>query len=67
MLRRTVPKAYHNLINIFSKSASDKLLPYRSYDHKIQLKDNLPMGYSPLYKQTIEELQAVKEYITENL
>jgi hypothetical protein len=67
MLRHTVLKEYHDLINVFLKSALDKLPPYRSYDHKIQLKGDLLIGYSPLYKQTIEELQAVKEYITENL
>jgi hypothetical protein len=67
ILRRIVPKEYHDLINVFSKSTSDKLPPHRSYNHKIQLKGDLPMGYSPLYKQTIEELQAIKEYITENL
>jgi hypothetical protein len=35
MLRRIVPKEYHDLIDVFSKSASDKLLPHRLYDHKI--------------------------------
>jgi hypothetical protein len=67
ILRHIVPKEYYNLINVFLKSALDKLPPYRLYDHKIQLKNNLPIGYSPLYKQTTEELQAIKEYITENL
>jgi hypothetical protein len=67
MLRRIVPKAYYNLINVFSKNTSDKLPPHRLYNHKIQLKNNLPIEYSPLYKQTTEELQAIKEYITKNL
>jgi hypothetical protein len=35
ILRRIVLKIYHNLINVFSKSALDKLLLYRLYDHKI--------------------------------
>jgi hypothetical protein len=67
ILRHIMPKKYYNLINVFSKSASDKLPPYRLYNHKIQLKGDLLMGYSLLYKQTTEELQAIKEYITENL
>jgi hypothetical protein len=62
-----VPKEYYNLINIFSKSALDKLPPHRLYNHKIQLEGNLPIRYSPLYKQITKELQAIKEYITENL
>jgi hypothetical protein len=35
MLRRIVLKTYYDLINIFLKSALDKLLPYRLYNHKI--------------------------------
>jgi hypothetical protein len=35
ILRHIVPKAYHNLINVFSKSALDKLPPHRLYNHKI--------------------------------
>jgi hypothetical protein len=45
-----MPKEYYDLINVFLKSASDKLPPYRSYNHKIQLEGDLPIGYSPLYK-----------------
>ena len=35
MLRHTVPKEYHDLINVFLKTASDELLLYRIYNHKI--------------------------------
>jgi hypothetical protein len=35
ILRCIVPKKYYDLIDIFSKSASDKLPPYRLYNHKI--------------------------------
>ena len=35
MLWRIVPKKYHDLIDVFSKTTSDKLLPYRLYNHKI--------------------------------
>jgi hypothetical protein len=67
MLRRIVPKEYHDLINVFSKTASNKLPPHRLYNHKIQLEGDLLIGYSLLYKQTTKELQAIKEYITKNL
>jgi hypothetical protein len=50
MLWRIVLKEYYNLINVFSKSALDKLLPYRLYNYKIQLEGDLLIGYSPLYK-----------------
>jgi hypothetical protein len=35
ILRYIVLKVYYDLINVFSKSASDKLPPHRLYDHKI--------------------------------
>ena len=56
ILRRIVLKEYYNLINVFSKTASDKLPLYRIYDYKIQLEGDLLIRYSPLYKQTIKEL-----------
>ena len=67
MLWRTVPREYHDLIQVFSKNESNKLPPHRIYDHKIELEKDVPMGYHPLYHQTIEELQTLKEYLRENL
>jgi Reverse transcriptase (RNA-dependent DNA polymerase)/Retroviral aspartyl protease len=66
-LKRTVPKEYHDLIRVFSKAESDKLPPHRPYDHKIKLTGDVPLGYHPLYHQTIEELQTLKEYLRDNL
>ena len=41
----------------------------KDYDHKIQLEDRgeNSLKYSPLYKISLDELEAVKAYITENL
>jgi hypothetical protein len=52
---------------VFSKSKSDKLLPHRLYDHKIELEGDNTLGYSLLYKMTIAELKTVKEYLIDNL
>ena len=52
---------------MFSKAASDRLPPHRSYDHYIQLEANNSLGYSPLYHQSPAELQAVKQYLVDNL
>ena len=64
-----LPKAYWDLINVFSKAASDSLSPRRPYDHKIQLTggttDNL--SFTPLCHQSADELWAVKQYLVENL
>ena len=67
MLRRTVPQEFHDLIRAFSKKESNKLPPHRVYDHKIELEKDVPIGYHPLYHQTVEELQTLKEYLRENL
>ena len=43
------------------------LPPHRPYDHRIQLEAENTLGYSPLYKYSVEELLAMKKYIEENL
>jgi hypothetical protein len=52
---------------VFFKSKSDKLSPYRLYDHKIELKGDNTLKYSLLYKITTAELETVKEYLINNL
>jgi transposase InsO family protein len=64
-----VPPEYAEWAHVFSKAESDILPPHRSYDHKIELAEGgeQHLRYSPLYKMSAEELEVVKEYITENL
>ncbi|KAM3065105.1 hypothetical protein ACMFMG_012250 [Clarireedia jacksonii] len=64
-----VPAKYTAYAHVFSKSESNLLPPHRPYDHKIQLEGDgeKALKYSPLYKMSLEELEAVKEYITDNL
>jgi transposase InsO family protein len=66
-----LPKEYHEFRDVFSKKASDQLPPSRECDHRIELEEGKvvaqEVGYSPLRKHTLEELEAVKKYITENL
>ena len=69
-LQRLLPKQYYEYIDVFSREASDRLPPHRPYDHKIRL--DTPngaerLGYSPLYHQSTAELEAVKQYLIENL
>jgi len=67
LIKRTLPKQWHDLIDCFTKKESDKLAPHRPYDHQILLEkpNNLPL--SPLYKHTTEELETLKAWIDENL
>jgi hypothetical protein len=52
---------------MFFKSKLDKLPPHRLYDHKIELKGDNTLEYSPLYKMTTAKLKTVKKYLIDNL
>ena len=67
LLEERLPSAYSAFRDIFSKSESNRLLPYRIYDHKIQLEAPLPNSYSLLYRQSTAELEATKQYLYNNL
>ncbi|KAL2695017.1 hypothetical protein AAEP93_007409 [Penicillium crustosum] len=64
----TLPKEYHDLVEVFSKKKSDELPPHRpGVDHDIILEAEAQPGYCPLYKLSLEELKAAKKYILDNL
>jgi transposase InsO family protein len=68
LLQRTVPPQFHDLLRTFSKEESDKLPPNRSYDHKIKLTaEPSELGFHPLYHMNVDELRALKDYLSENL
>ena len=53
-----------------SKAKSDKLLPYRLYDHQIELENRAStsdLKFYLLYCILAEELEVVKKYLVENL
>lgn len=52
---------------MFSKKASDKLPEPQLYDQKIELEKPNDLSYHPLYKMSLEELEAAREYIMDNL
>jgi hypothetical protein len=62
-----LPAQYSDYKDIFSKAASDQLVPYQLYNYKIQLERENNLTFSPLYNYNLEELQAIKKYIVENL
>jgi hypothetical protein len=66
-VEQELPAVFAEYTDVFSKKASDELPPHRPYDHKIQLETDNTLGYSPLYNQSVKELQAVKKYLEENL
>ena len=60
-IKRTLPREYHDLAEVFSKRKSDELPPYRpGVDHDIILEAEAQPGYCPLYKLSLDELKAAK-------
>jgi hypothetical protein len=66
-IKSRVPVHSQAYADVFSKAASDRLPPHRSYDHRIQLESENTLGYSPLWHQSTDELKAIKQYLLENL
>jgi len=54
--------------DVFSKRASDEMPPHRGpTDHKIELTEPNNLGHTPLWRQTTDELLAIKQYLVDNL
>jgi hypothetical protein len=66
---QTVLLVFYNLVHVFFKKKSDKLLSYRPYDYKIKIEPDkkVLLGYYFLYNQTNKELKALKDYLENNL
>ena len=62
-----IPEEYYDLLDIFLKRDSDILLSYQKNDYKIIVEEEQKYGYSPLYKISLEELDAVKCYLDSHL
>ena len=71
LIEQRLPTCYTGYEDAFSKDALDQMPPTRTCDHRIDLEEGtMPkdvIGYTPLWKQTTEELEAAKQYIVENL
>jgi hypothetical protein len=69
ILLQTVLLVFYNLVYAFSKKKSDELLPYRPYDHKIEIEPDkrILLGYYFLYNQINKELKALKNHLENNL
>ena len=67
LIQRKLPKEYHKFKDIFSKAKSNELPSHQTYDHKIILKAPQDMKYNLFYKMSITELEAVQQYLAENL
>jgi hypothetical protein len=66
-LKQKVPLFLYCYLDFWSKEQLDILALHRDTDHKIELTDNKNLGFSYLNKHSLEELTAIREYLTDNL
>ena len=62
-----VPTEYHEFLLLFKKAIADILPPHQPYDYKITLKEGFSPPLGLLYSLSRPELQALREWLDENL
>ena len=68
MIQSQIPAAYHQYWEVFSKWVSYQFPLEREEDHAIVLKEGAPDKIDcKIYQQTVEELEATCQFITESL
>jgi len=72
LIDERLPECHQAFRDVFSKTASDQLPPHREgVDYRIDLEPGTDavrdIGHAPLYKMSLEELEAVKQYLEANL
>ncbi len=58
---------YQNFLDVFDRAQVDKLSSHRSYDHKIELTNDVTSSKCQAYWMSFYKLQKIKEYLNENL
>ena len=62
-----LPKEYHDYLDVFSRTESDKLPPHRPYDYDIPLKPGTEPPAEALRKHSQDELRVIQKYLTEHM
>ena len=62
----TIPEAYQDLADVFSKEKANELPAHGPQDHAIEVQGGSP-SFGPLYNCSARELEAIRVYIEENL
>ena len=63
----TLPKEYHDFVDVFNKSKAGKLADHWPYDLKITLDEGTVLPFGPIYSLSQEELVALRKFIDGNL
>jgi hypothetical protein len=62
-----LPPEFHEFAEVFSRKATDQLLPHHAYNNKIVLEEGMFPPKSPIYSMSSEELQALRKFLDTNL
>ncbi len=62
-----LPEKYKDFVDVFEKNKADKLLEHSPYDFPIDLEEGHSPPFGPIYGLPEPELQALRDYFTENL
>jgi hypothetical protein len=60
-------KEYTEFLPLFSEAVAKALSPHQPYDHKMPLREEFIPPFGPLYSLSKSEVQALKEWLEENL
>jgi len=63
----SVPEAYHDFANVFSRVKASVLAPHWEYDLKIELEEGAPLPPSRPYSLSPIKLETLQGFINENL
>jgi len=62
-----LPEKYKDFANVFEKNKADQLLEHCPYDCPINLEEGQSPPFGPIYGLSEPELQALRDYLIENL
>ncbi len=62
-----LPEKYKDFVDVFEKNKADQLPEHCPYDCSIDLKEGHSPPFGPIYGLSESELQALRDYLTENL
>jgi hypothetical protein len=63
----SIPKAFHDFEDIFSKESFDELLERKSWDHAIELELGAKTSSTKVYPLSLNEQEQLDAFIKENL
>ena len=63
----SIPKEYHDFLDVFNKEQASTLNPHRPYDLKIKLEDGQSLPIGPVYSVSQTKLQLLCKFLNKHL